>query len=254
MNNKEFPEEGDVLLGTVDRIIRTSVFVKLEDYDKEAVIIFSEVSPGRIRNIRNYVVPGKKIVVKVLRVDRIRKHIDISLRRVTTRDKKQVLEIHKRKKDFLVMLGVIIKDKKRVDEIVNKIKKEMELDQFLENLTEKLEKPKEATSFLKSASFTDDEAEKLLKIITEKIREKKVAVKIKITLSSEAENGVERIKKILEEIEKKAKVNYIGAPYYSIAVEDKNYKDANKKMKEILDNIEKQAKELECHFESQKKK
>ena len=252
--NKEFPEEGEVLLGTVARMMGASVFVKLEDYDKEGVIIFSEISPGRIRNIRNYVVPGQKIVCKVLRIDEIKNHVDLSLRRVSTREKKEVLEIHKKRKDVLVMLGVVIKDKKRFDELLEKIKKKTNLAQFLENLTEKLTKPEEAISMLKDNGFNENEAAQLLKLVTEKIREKKVIVKAKIILSSEAEDGIERIKKILSEIEKKAKITYIGAPHYILVIEDKNYKEANKNLKDLLDKVETKAKELGCHFEYQKKK
>ena len=63
-------EVGDIVLCTVERIEKTIVFVKIEGVgrDLHGSIIMSEVAPGRIRNIRNYVVPKKKIVCKVLRV------------------------------------------------------------------------------------------------------------------------------------------------------------------------------------------
>ena len=77
-------EEGDVVFCTVDRIVGTNVFVKISEKDKEVegCIVMSEIAPGRIRNIRDYVVPKKKIVCKVLRISGDR--IDLSLRRVGT--------------------------------------------------------------------------------------------------------------------------------------------------------------------------
>ena len=60
-------EVGDIVLCTVDRIVGTIVFVKI-DGDGEGSIILSEIAPGRIRNLREYVVPKKKIVCKVLRI------------------------------------------------------------------------------------------------------------------------------------------------------------------------------------------
>jgi translation initiation factor 2 alpha subunit (eIF-2alpha) len=72
-------EEGTVVLCTVTKIVGTSVFVKLDDYNKEATIITSEIAPGRIRNLRDYVVPNKKIVCKILRIDN-KGQIDLSLR------------------------------------------------------------------------------------------------------------------------------------------------------------------------------
>jgi translation initiation factor 2 alpha subunit (eIF-2alpha) len=54
-------EVGDVVLCTVDRTAGTVVFVKIDGYG-EGSIITSEIAPGRIRNLREYVVPKKKIV------------------------------------------------------------------------------------------------------------------------------------------------------------------------------------------------
>jgi translation initiation factor 2 alpha subunit (eIF-2alpha) len=62
-------EEGQIVRCTVDKIAGTIVFVKIDDYNQEGTITFSEISPGRIRNIRDYVVPKKKIVCKVLKID-----------------------------------------------------------------------------------------------------------------------------------------------------------------------------------------
>ena len=72
-------EEGEIVLCTVDKIIGTTVFVKIEG-NGEGTITTSEIAPGRIRNLRDYVSPGRKIVCKVLRVD-VNK-ISLSLRRV----------------------------------------------------------------------------------------------------------------------------------------------------------------------------
>ena len=58
-------EVGDVVLCTVDRIAGTVVFVKIEGNGEGSVII-SEIAPGRIRNLRDYVVPKKRIVCKIL--------------------------------------------------------------------------------------------------------------------------------------------------------------------------------------------
>ena len=54
-------EEGDMTLCTVDRIAGTVVFVKIEGEEREGSIILSEIAPGRIRNLRDYVIPKKKI-------------------------------------------------------------------------------------------------------------------------------------------------------------------------------------------------
>ena len=64
-----FPEEDELVLCTVNNVQHNSVFVDLDEYNKRGLIHISEIAPGRIRNIRDYVVEGKKIVCKILRID-----------------------------------------------------------------------------------------------------------------------------------------------------------------------------------------
>ena len=73
-------EEGDLVLCTVKRIIGTTVFVDIEG-NGEGTIITAEIAPGRIRNLRDYVSPGRKIVCKILSLKG--KQINLSLRRVS---------------------------------------------------------------------------------------------------------------------------------------------------------------------------
>ncbi len=76
------PEEDELVLCTVTSVQHHSVFVNLDEYGKTAMIHISEVAPGRIRNIRDYVKEGKVVVCKVLKINE-RGNVDISLRRVT---------------------------------------------------------------------------------------------------------------------------------------------------------------------------
>src|SRR3990167_9616471 len=85
---KGMPEVNEVVMCTVKKVLFHSVFVDIEDYGLEGMIHISEVSPGRIRNIRDYVKEGKKIVCKVLKVDEVKGHIDLSLRRVNEAEKR----------------------------------------------------------------------------------------------------------------------------------------------------------------------
>ena len=100
-------EQGDTLLCTVDRILGTTVFVILPN-NKEGTIILSEIAPGRIRNLRDYVVPKKTIVCKVLRANG--ENVHLSLRRVTLKEKKEVLEQAKQEKSYEAILKTILKE------------------------------------------------------------------------------------------------------------------------------------------------
>lgn len=238
---KEFPEEDEVLFGIVDKLIGTSVFVKLEKYDKDGVISFSEVAPGRIRNIRDYVYPGKKIICKVLRVDEGTGHIDLSLRRVTSKERKDLAETLAREKEASVMLGLVIKDKIRLDPLIEAIKGKIDLASFLELASQG------NTAEIVKLGLNSDEAKSFIALVVEKSRQKFVSVKAEIKLSSEAEDGLERIKKVLAD--SKADIKYLSAPRYLITIKDKDYKEANKRLKEITDVITIKSKQLNCTFE-----
>jgi translation initiation factor 2 subunit 1 len=70
-----FPEEDELVICTVAEIQYHSIFVTVDEYDNiSGMIHISEIAPGRIRNIRDYVKEGKVIVCKVLRINTEKGH------------------------------------------------------------------------------------------------------------------------------------------------------------------------------------
>ena len=90
-------EHNQIVLCTVDKILGTTVFVKIEG-GGEGTITTSEISPGRIRNLRDYVVPGKKIVCKILSIKGDK--VYLSLRRVKQKEKKELLDKLSKEKSY----------------------------------------------------------------------------------------------------------------------------------------------------------
>ena len=219
---KSFPELDEAVLCVVDRILGTTVFVKIEAYGKEGVIATSEVAPGRIRNIRDYVVPGKRIVCKVLRIDEKTGHIDLSLRRVSSKERGEILEIYEREKNAMAILKVVAKDKS--EQLKEKILKEnSRISDFLSNAD---------ASKLLAVGFSKEESEAILKILKEKPR-KKIAIKVKISMSSEQGDGVIRIMNVLTRVEKEvsgAEITYLSAPNLSLEVVSAEGKEARKNL------------------------
>ena len=113
-------EVGDIVMCTVEKIAGTMVFVKIDKENKQASITTSEIAPGRIRNIRDYVVPKKKIVCKVLRISN-NENIDLSLRRVTLKQIKEIKEQGKKEKSYKNIFKTILKQdaEKAIAEIEN---------------------------------------------------------------------------------------------------------------------------------------
>ncbi len=231
-------EVGDLVLCTVDRIIGTVVFVKIPigNNEIEGSIIMSEIAPGRIRNLRDYVVPKKKIVCKVLRIS-AQGNIELSLRRVSQKEKKEVLEQDKQEKSYASVLKSVIGEKK-AEEVLKKIAEQEEIISFFETVKinpEKLEK-----------IIGKENAKKIIDILkTQKSKKKKIKKEIRLTTTQS--NGIILIKKILG-IFKDMNIKYISAGKYSLETEAKDVKTADKKMHELIDIAEKEAKKIGVNF------
>src|SRR3989344_5974816 len=119
-------KEDDLVLCRVDKVEGTTVFVDVEG-KYHGSIVFSEIATGRIRNLREYVYPNKKIVCKVLRVTK--DNLDLNFRRVTAKERDEVLERHKTEKAF----GSVIKAiGEKPEKVIEEIKKEHDLVSFLD--------------------------------------------------------------------------------------------------------------------------
>jgi len=229
-------EVGDLLLCTVDRIVGTVVFVKIEGISQtEGSIVMSEIAPGRIRNIRDYVVPKKKIVCKVLRISQ-QGNVELSLRRVTQKEKKEVMEQDSQEKSYISILKSVLGNK--LEEALKEIKKEDSLFSFLEDsktAPEKLEK-----------IIGKENAKKVLDILNTQ-KKKKVTIKKEIHLTTTRPNGITLIKNILQ-IFNGINVKYISAGRYSLELESEDIKVADKKIRDLMNIAEKEAKKTGVEF------
>jgi len=231
-------EEGQIVLCTVEKVIGTSVFVKIEDHDATGSISFPEVAPGRIRNIRDYVFPGKKIVCKVLKIHS--DSIELSLRRVKVSEKNELNEKYKKEKTYSAILKTILQAKS--DEIIKKIRdSETSLLDFLENSKEN---PKVLEKYC-----TKEESDKILKILKEKSEKTKEATISKnFSLSSKDSNGINIVKTIIHEASKGTNCEffYMAAGKYNIKLRSKNPKQADSIINQVLDKIEDLSKKKYC--------
>jgi len=240
LKKKGFPAEDELVLCTVSNIHFHSVFAKLDEYEnKTGLIHISEISPGRIRNIRDYVVEAKKIVTKVLRVDKKSGHIDLSLRRVNDNQKR--LKINE------------IKQEQKSEKIIEQVAKNNNLDpkQLYIELTEKIFKKyddltncfkdvvKKETVFEK-LEVNKDIADQLTEIIKVRFKEEDVVIGGLLKVRSYETDGVEIVKKALQDLEKLSKsisLTYAGGGSYKIEVTTKKYKEAEKILDKAVKKI-----------------
>lgn len=232
-------EQGDVVLCTVERIEKTIVFVRIEN-NGDGSIVTSEIAPGRIRNLRDYVIPKKKIVCKVLRVSPTG-NIELSLRRVTNKERKEVLDKHQQERSYMSVLRTILKEK--AEKAIEEIQRQGRVFDFLE------ESKKDHKILEKIVGVK--EAEKILEIVLSQ-KQKKVVIKKEFSLTTIEPNGISLIKNILKNI-KNAEIKYISAGRYSIKTEDVNPKEAEQRLRKIIEDVEKQAKKSRVNFNMREK-
>ncbi len=229
--------EDEVVMCTVKSIEGTTVFLEIEGNGTGSMAM-SEVAAGRIRNLREYVFPKKKIVCKVLKIAADGR-IELSLRRVTGKEREKAQEQYKKEKTFTSLLGTFIPN---APEITAVIKKEYGLADFFDKIKEQ---PSLLERFIKK-----EQALRLSTMLAEKEEREKNAKKIFI-LKTSSDSGLEDIKEILSI--KDVEIHYLGSPLFSIAATALNFKEANTKVNMALEQIEKHSKEKKAHFEIKEK-
>ncbi len=262
---KELPNVGELVVATVDKIFDYGAYVKLDEYENmDAYLPWSEVSTRWIRNIRDAIREGQKIVVKVIRVNRRRKTVDVSLKKVTEGEKKRKMLWWKRYVKAAKIIELIAgKIGKSIDEAYEQVIWKLE-DYYgdpMYGLEEALLRGPEA---LKEAGVPDEWIQPIMEDIKRYIQVRKVRIRGILILRSLKPNGVEDIRKVLLSIPEKAssvsrdvktRVYTLGAPRYVIEIEANDYKTAEKALSVILEDSGEQAKSLgiEMRFEREKK-
>src|SRR3989338_415982 len=191
------PEEEEIVLCKVTKILPSSVFVDLLEYPhKSGLVHISEVSPGRIRNLREFVSEGRQIVCKVLRLDLERGHIDLSLRRVNSTQRVEKLEdIKQEQKAETLVKNIATKLKRPVAELyaalAPKILREYPYIYlcFKDIVAGKAD--------LEKSGVEQGLAQEFTTAILDKFKPPKIEVKGEIRLQTYSPEGVEKIKATL---------------------------------------------------------
>ncbi|MBU90279.1 translation initiation factor IF-2 subunit alpha [Candidatus Woesearchaeota archaeon] len=236
LQKEGFPEEDELVMCTITKVQFHSVFANLDEYGNSGMIHISEVSPGRIRNIRDFVREGKKVVCKVLRINRERGHIDLSLRRVTETQRRKKVDELKQQQKAEKILEFVAKDLKLdvkklfVDITSNVTKKYESLYEFFQQIVTD-------SNAIKDAGIDAKTAKNLEEAVRSRIKEAGVKIEGKLKLASFAADGVDVVKEALKRAEEAGKGNiaikYLGAGSYNVIINAKDYKEAEKLLKEM---------------------
>ena len=243
LRKSEWPETGDLVMATVETVTDFGAYVKLDEYNKRGLLHVSEISSSWIRNIRDFVREGQKLVLKVLRVDPEKEHVDLSLRRVTKREKiEKTMAWKKERKAEALIRGVAEKTGLPLQEIYDKAGELMENEYGLYEGFEKA--VKEGAESLTKIGIPEEIARAIFEVGQERIHVPMVRVKGTIELRCMKPNGVKIIKEAFSNAKKAEKLGstklrfyVIAAPKYSIEVLAEDYKRAEDAFQSIAQNI-----------------
>ncbi len=233
-------EENDLVLCKVEKVTNTITFVTLQN-GREGTIISSEIAPGRIKLMRQYVVPNKQIVCKILRIDG--NHINLSLRRVSSKEKKEIFQLFKQSQAINTAFKQILGDEE-------KSVKEKILNDF-KDLPEFIHSAQKDNSLI--SKYIPENKQDAIKKITEKKR-KNAELKQNIKIKCIEDDGIQRIKKIFALDNENVLVTYISAGNFKLKLTVKDFKQGKKEMLEIVEELKKRAKENNCEFHATEEK
>lgn len=239
----EWPEIGDLVIVTIEIVTDYGAYAKLDEYNKRGLLHVSEISSSWIRNIRDFVREGQKVVLKVLRVDTEKGHIDLSLRRVTKREKiEKILSWKKERKAEALLRGVAEKVGLSDEEVYEKAGILVEEKYGLYEGFEKV--VKEGAEVLTKIGVPENLAKAFAEVAEERIHVKMVKVKGIIEIRCMKPNGVKIIKDSFLNAEKAEKTkdaevrfSVVAAPKYSVEVLAENYKRAEEVLQKVAQSV-----------------
>jgi len=242
LGRTEWPEVGELVVATVRDIKGYGAYVSLDEYSgKDGLLHISEISSRWVRNIRNHVRVGQKVVLQVLRVDKNRGQIDLSLRRVSSEEKRRKIEMWKKTRKAETLLTTAASHLNRdVEDLYEE--EATKIIKLYGTLYEGLEKAaKIGKDALLKADVDPDISEILADIAKDKIVVKRVTIQGVFELTSRASRGVEEIKQAFHSAQQLADENdadidvySLGAPKYRLELTADNYKQAEIIMDELV--------------------
>lgn len=235
---QEMPEQGEIILATVTKVMDHGAYVTLDEYDDvQGFLHISEIAPGWIRSVNRFVKDGEK---KVLLVKKVKSgDIDLSLKQVSKDQKKQKLkEVKKYEKGKTLLQNVQDKTKltdEEIEKIEDKIytKFDSVYDAFMEIARNGIDVIKELKLAKKTTSVIEE--------ICSKIKLPSVEIRGIMEITNTKSDGVEIIKKTLLDVIKKDStmdITYLGAPKYRISITSEDFKFAEKSLKPIIEEIQ----------------
>jgi len=256
MIKKEYPSEGDLVVGTVVKVQNFGAFVTLDEYpNKEGFIHIAEIATGWVKRIRNHIKEKQKVVCRVMHVDTSKDHIDLSLKRVNEHQKRDKIQDWKNSQKAEKLLEMVAKQLGiTVEQCYNEFAND--LIKKYGSLYAAFEESAYDADVFKNDGFKGEWLKNFKDVAKTSISIPFVDIKGYLSVTSWLSDGVNHIRDVLIEAEKteyedvEIKIKYIGAPKYMISVKAPDYKIAEEEMKKAVDKVDSSIKKYygDCEF------
>ena len=241
VRQSDFPEEGELVVCTVQSVKNFGAFVSLDEYGgKEGFIHIRDVATGWVKYIRDFVREGQKVVCKVLGVDSSKGHIDLSLKSVNEHQKREKIQQWKNenKADKLIE---IVAERMGISKDDSYERFGYELINKFGTLFGAFETVASNPGSLAEEGLKGDWTKTFVEVAKENVTPPFVQIAGILELRSPAPDGVDRIKAALkkgqEASEEELQIQYIGAPRYRLVMSAPDYKTAEEALKEVTNLV-----------------
>ncbi len=239
------PDLGELVVATVTQVSqRYGAKVKLDEYkDVEGLIPINEVASGWVKNIRDYLQEGKKIVGVVIEVNKKLHRVTLSMRRVSEGQRKRKLVEWKRTVRGYKLLELVAQ---KLGIPVEKAYKQFgkRLERVFGSIYRAFEECAENPKVLEEEGFKGKWVKVFVEVAKANITLRRISIEGRFLLQSLASDGIERIKKFFTEmhsvLEKDEYSNvdiqviYEGAPRYRVRIIAPEYPLAEKVLEDVL--------------------
>ncbi len=238
----EFPEEGELVVGTVHKVQNFGAFILLEEYGgKEGFCHIREVASGWVKRIRDFVREQQRVVCKVQGVNESKGHIDLSLKAVNDHQRRETIQRWKNEQ----------KADKLLEMFSERLGMDMETIQTMvvkpclgvwESMYDAFQDAAElGEDVFKEEKLEGDWVQEFIDFAKENIQAQYVEVVGFVEVRSNGPTGVKDLQKSLKQAEKsefedvKIAVTYKGAPYYRVEVQAPDYKIGEEQLRKAAD-------------------
>lgn len=244
----EWPQPDEFAIAVATKVANYGAYVVLSEFgEKEGFIHISEVSSTWVRNIRNHIHENQRVVVKVLKVDTDKRHIDCSLRRVSVEAKRIKNNDWKRAQKAEKLLELIAKENSMtLEQVYEKIG--WSIEEVFGEIYKGLERASDGgVEVFEEVVATKKLRKQVADLAKQRIEIPFVEIDGEMTITVPGPEGVEVIKKALskglaegKKHEKSTTDIYtLGSPRYKLRIVSLDYREAEEILSDVLGLITK---------------